>query len=1209
MIRKLFYVLVIVFAAMTSFSADVRSVVERRVIDADAAVDSEWLKLSTPEEFDAKRSQVRERLLKEIGEFPERTPLNAKTISVENRGEYRLEKIIYESRPGVLVTAVLFLPDTKRFAPPYPAFVFCCGHVDSGKDKDSYLLAGAIGALNGYAVLITDPLGQGEREQGAGVRNVLEHVRLGSQASLLGKSMVGMMLWDQIRGLDYLESRVDIRKGQFGCAGHSGGGTISSFLGALEPRIKAVAPACYISSLGEVIAACGPQDTEQNTFGQLKFGFNHLALMMLNDNPWCLNLARKDFFPYSGSLSTLEKAQRVAKASGRDPARYTSVSADGNHALFDEHREGLISWFNRYLLNEPNRKVVTNGASVAGLNVTVTPSGNVRDLKSFRSYYDYMMDDLAAVRMWRPLDNGRRDAEAARLAGVRLPRMGQFKGQTAVRSTTLIAAIGDQGEAERLMEDERKRGGTAESVRLTLADKTEWTRPVRSGKGSHYGMLADDEEVSVTLTLLGETLVGKRASELLECAAKEYAKTGRKPKLVAIGRAAIPAAFACAADRTAFSEVVVVGKTPLAWEESLRRRETVSFADLVPKALKVCDWPDLLPKRGVKAMDTVWTFGNHEPVAMYRRIGHKSTGGIEGSALWLEDWHHWFDSRDCTSLMRNLGLNSLHSRFFKGMGWEAEKGDFSAVRGFVENCHTDGIEALAYVQFLSLYYETFEKEVPDLQDWANRTFSGEIGRYGVQYARWLPCITSPDFERYLQRMAKIAICEGKFDGLMFDNIFVAPCYCARCERIFREWLERCPDASKRLGFSGFDSVRQPKVANLGKFGEIQDPLMQLWIEWRVGLLDAFFARMRAFVKSIDPQAVLCANTGAARSRNSALRLSRDMTTLAPTLDLVLGQSGNVPGLKDGAILNRVRDIKFLRCCGRTDLSLCDGDAGLEAGDERAYLLPLIEDLAFGGIPSDRTIVKPCRMEGFVDRAQLEFRRPLLARMKGFVDDNHAALSAPFFEPVKIFYPARGVRYSETAYRGILGAEEALLRKHVPFGYVISRPDERPTIPSDCEVLVVADQRCLSVAEIAAISSWARDGGRLVLSGDCGGWDDWNRQRLSSPLEELAGLSNVRIVPSLTAELANDCDWEYRVKRPQDGGEALVAALGQVGWRLPYLLEDVPETTFVEVRKGKDGYLLSFVNYDVAGRPMTVRINGQAYSLQFDFNLIRVPARQ
>jgi len=96
-------------------------------------------------------------------------------------------------------------------------------------------------------------------------------------------------------------------------------------------------------------------------------------------------------------------------------------------------------------------------------------------------------------------------------------------------------------------------------------------------------------------------------------------------------------------------------------------------------------------------LDCRWTFGNHEPISMYRRIGRRSTGGIEGGAHWLEDWHHWFDSEQCTRTMKDLGLNMLHSRFYKGMGWQFESQDFPNVKRFVQHCHQHDVQALAYI--------------------------------------------------------------------------------------------------------------------------------------------------------------------------------------------------------------------------------------------------------------------------------------------------------------------------------------------------------------------------------------------------------------------------------------------------------------------------------------------------------------------------------
>ncbi len=94
-----------------------------------------------------------------------------------------------------------------------------------------------------------------------------------------------------------------------------------------------------------------------------------------------------------------------------------------------------------------------------------------------------------------------------------------------------------------------------------------------------------------------------------------------------------------------------------------------------------------------------WTFGNHEPLNMYRRIGRNSTGGVPGGARWLADWHHWYDSEECAETMADLGLNILHCRCYKGLGWEEEKKDFPNVLSFARACRKRGITVLAYVQY------------------------------------------------------------------------------------------------------------------------------------------------------------------------------------------------------------------------------------------------------------------------------------------------------------------------------------------------------------------------------------------------------------------------------------------------------------------------------------------------------------------------------
>ena len=164
----------------------------------------------------------------------------------------------------------------------------------------------------------------------------------------------------------------------------------------------------------------------------------------------------------------------------------------------------------------------------------------------------------------------------------------------------------------------------------------------------------------------------------------------------------------------------------------------------------------------------IWGFGNHEPLDMYRRGGVLS-GGIPGGARWLKEWHNFFDSDESVAQLEHLGVNIVHCRFYKGMGWEHEKEDFPAVRAFAERCRKRGIKVLGYVQYSSLYWEILGREIPDLRDWAIVDEHGEPRVYGgTQYWRHLPCPSNPRFFEYTCGILQKALDAGCFDGA-FDR--------------------------------------------------------------------------------------------------------------------------------------------------------------------------------------------------------------------------------------------------------------------------------------------------------------------------------------------------------------------------------------------------------------------------------------------------------
>ena len=173
-------------------------------------------------------------------DFPAtKSPLNSVVTKRIARADVILENIIFESRPNHHVTANFFIP--KNAPQPFPAVLVVCGHTQNGKAEKLYQSVAILLAQNGIGAILVDPFGQGERyqllnEEGnpATPGGTVEHTFLDYSSNLLGSDAVNFELWDNIRALDYLESRKEVDPNRLGVTGNSGGGTQTAFLMALD---------------------------------------------------------------------------------------------------------------------------------------------------------------------------------------------------------------------------------------------------------------------------------------------------------------------------------------------------------------------------------------------------------------------------------------------------------------------------------------------------------------------------------------------------------------------------------------------------------------------------------------------------------------------------------------------------------------------------------------------------------------------------------------------------------------------------------------------------------------------------------------------------------------------------------------------------------------------------------------------------------------
>ncbi len=268
------------------------------------------------------------------------------------RDAYRIENLLFESRPGFLVSANLYVPKGHDF--PRPGVVGTCGHSANGKAAEAYQSFAQGLARQGYVVLIYDPISQGERLQyptkelkssvGVGVR---EHLLAGNQQFLVGEFMGSWRAWDGVRALDYLLTREEVDPKQVGVTGNSGGGTMSTWLAGVDPRWGMAAPSCFVTTFLRNLENELPADTEQCPPRALALGLDHADfLAALAPRPVIVLAKEKDFFDVRGARQAYNQLRRLYRLLDAE-ANVGFFAGPSYHGYSQENREAMYAWFNR----------------------------------------------------------------------------------------------------------------------------------------------------------------------------------------------------------------------------------------------------------------------------------------------------------------------------------------------------------------------------------------------------------------------------------------------------------------------------------------------------------------------------------------------------------------------------------------------------------------------------------------------------------------------------------------------------------------------------------------------------------------------------------------------------------------------------------------------------------------------------------------------
>jgi len=298
---------------------------------------------------EAWQKALRTKLSELIGGFPTaRTPLRAMTLETRAFPGYVREKIVFDSQPGVSVLAYLLLPEKAR----RPAAVMICvpGHgrgVDDivgideqggeRTDKAGYQHDFAIQVAEvGMAALAIEPMGFGCRRDpvnaGIGLSRKACDPAAGG-ALLVGKTMVAWRAWDVMRAIDYIATRSELDQNRVGCMGISGGGTVTVFATALEPRIRAALVSGYLNTFRDSIGSLA-HCIDNYVPGILNWAEMHDVAGLIAPRPLFVESGEKDnIFPIRASIQSFTEVRKIYDVFGA-PDRVEQEVFPGEHSFW-----------------------------------------------------------------------------------------------------------------------------------------------------------------------------------------------------------------------------------------------------------------------------------------------------------------------------------------------------------------------------------------------------------------------------------------------------------------------------------------------------------------------------------------------------------------------------------------------------------------------------------------------------------------------------------------------------------------------------------------------------------------------------------------------------------------------------------------------------------------------------------------------------------
>jgi len=310
--------------------------------------------VKTKEDWDRLKPLYRAQLFDMLGlaPLPERTPLLPTVTATTSHDEFLVERLHFQSQPGLYVTANLYRPKTIPPGEKLPAILYVCGHGRVAKgnvsfgNKVAYQHHGAWFARHGYVCLMIDSLQLGEIE---GIHHGTYQYGMWWWPSR-GYSPAGVEAWNCIRALDYLQSRPEVDGERLGVTGRSGGGAYSWWIAALDERIRCAVPVAGITDLRNHVVDGTVEGHCDCMFhcNALGWDFAQVAALV-SPRPLLISNTDKDpIFPLDGVVRLHAQVRRIYELEGAGKNLGLQIT-EGGHNDTQELHIHAFHWFNRFL--------------------------------------------------------------------------------------------------------------------------------------------------------------------------------------------------------------------------------------------------------------------------------------------------------------------------------------------------------------------------------------------------------------------------------------------------------------------------------------------------------------------------------------------------------------------------------------------------------------------------------------------------------------------------------------------------------------------------------------------------------------------------------------------------------------------------------------------------------------------------------------------